>query len=141
MSRPTPRKLAPTNNHHSPGLGHVVMLGVKERLLLQGLLPQQSDVITLRVVRDLQDALIFSASEYEEYGLTQNGTQVQWTKDEQKLIPISSAAWGIIAAALKEHNSKKTLVMDHLSLYEKFVERVEPQETREDALESVTADA
>jgi hypothetical protein len=102
-------------------------LSVFDRLLLLNILPAQGDITTLRIVRDLQSALAFSEEEHKALEITNEGGQVRWKKDAEQAvgIDIGSVGRAIIRDRLVELNEQKMLKMEHLSLYERFVESKE----------------
>jgi hypothetical protein len=101
-----------------------MLLGVKERFVLQRVLPVEGNLITLRIVRDLQRELGFSEEELAKIGFVTEGAQTTWNVDGDiaKDVPIGEVAKGVIVDALKELETSKRLPMDCLDVYEKFVE-------------------
>ena len=121
---------APQIHYLNVGGGKTMDLSVKDRLLLSSLLPTVSDIITLRVVQEVQEQLAFDSQEVETYNLRRDGVTMLWddTAALSKSIAFSKAALGIILAALQQLNAQKQLTADHISLYEMFVEYVERPE-------------
>ena len=99
-------------------------LNIAERLVLAGLLPDQGDIVTLRLVTDLRSRLLFTEEEMKEAGIVQDGTAMRWEPgcDLMKDVKIGSATRGIIVSALKKLNDDKQLTANHIPLYERFVE-------------------
>jgi hypothetical protein len=100
-----------------------MQLSVQERFALLDLLPQAGDFTTLRVIRELKEALSFSDQEHEilKFQILEND-RVTWEHDMdlQKWIGFGWKQEEIIRAALQDADKKKKLKMDHLSIYEKF---------------------
>lgn len=98
-------------------------LGVQERLILLGVLPQEGDFVTLKIVRQLQSDLSFSEEEIKRYNFKEDKKRIHWDNEDKqgKEIEIGDKAKEIIATALKKLNDTKELKMSQLSLYEKFV--------------------
>jgi len=105
-------------------------LNIAERIALLNVLPSEGNVVTLRVVRELQSKLSFSEEELKEWKI-KNRVQpdgralITWDSDftnETKDIEIGEVAKGIIVEQLKQLESQKRLRMEMLDLYEKFVE-------------------
>ena len=103
-------------------------LNVKERLLLQGILPKENNFVTLKIVRKLQEALSFNEDEiktyaFETYKSETEKDMIKWNQEieQEKEIEIGEKATDIIADALKELDKNKKLTNDHFDLYEKFV--------------------
>lgn len=100
-----------------------MQLSVKERLLLLTCLPAESDILTLRILRELKTILGFNGDEFKEYGFKQEGGNISWNPEvlQDKDIPIGEKAADIIVEALKTLNAKKALTEAHIPLWEKFV--------------------
>lgn len=107
-------------------------LTVAERLMLGMLLgPIAADVVTLRVVRSLQEEIGFSEEEAEELKFEVNETgQVKWSLDapQTKEFDFKPVAMHIIQDQLKRASATKTLTLQQLDLYDKFVPEEEPGE-------------
>lgn len=103
-------------------------LKVFERLLLQNILPAEGDILTLRIVRDLRDALSFSEEETAALDIKQEPgtTHVKWVAeaDIPTEIEVGPVAHGLIRDRLIALNNDKKLTLEHLPLYERFVEEV-----------------
>lgn len=100
-------------------------LNIAERLLLaNSVLPKIGDILTLRIVRELETKLSFSEEEQQARGMRSEGDQVFWERNANapEPIEIGEAAVTLIRAELKRMSEKKLLTMNHVSLYEKFVE-------------------
>lgn len=98
---------------------------VHERLNLMGILPQEGDFTTLKIVRELRESLSFTEEEHAELNFQQEGESIKWTMPEDaemlnKEIEIGKKAEGIIVAALEKLNEDKKLTEQFFSLYEKF---------------------
>lgn len=105
-------------------------LTVPERIALLGVMPAQGNVITLRIIKELQSKLSFTEEELKHYGI-KNTTHpdgnftVSWNPElanETKDIGIGEVAEGIIAEQLKRLNSQDKLHVSMIPLYERFVE-------------------
>lgn len=98
-------------------------LSVKERLLLLNILPKESNFLTLRIVRDLQNALSFSEEEVKQFEFKTEGNKAIWNQEKEidKEIQIGEKATDLIIDSLKELDKLKKINMDIYNLYEKFV--------------------
>jgi len=110
-------------------------LTVTDRLMLGALLgPIAADVVTLRVVRNLQEQLGFTDEEAEMYkfhpGIRKNAVgedeedgRVLWNKDvpQTKELDFKPAALRIIVEQLKKASTSKSLTLQQLGLYDKFI--------------------
>lgn len=98
-------------------------LGVADRLRLLSILPSEGNLVTLKIVRDLQQELSFSEAELTALKVRQEGTRVMWdeTAETLKAIPIGEKATDIIVDRLKELNRQQKLTLEILPLYERFI--------------------
>lgn len=106
----------------------IMVLSVKERLLLTGVLPPEGDLVTLRNVQDIKKKLSFSDAEIDKWNLRIEGDRAEWnTLDADKNpipqdadIELSVKQRDLIRAELEKKDKAKTLKAEHLSLCEKF---------------------
>lgn len=107
-------------------------LNVAERFALLGVLPQQGNAITLRIIRELQGRLSFTEEELKHYNIQTHtmpdgSARVTWTpelSEEETDVPIGEAATDVIKGELTRLNATNQLHVTMLPLYEKFVEDV-----------------
>lgn len=104
-----------------------MILTVAERVSLLGILPEQGDFVTLKIVRKLREELSFSEEEIKILNLVSQDGQVRWEgeKDPNKDVQIGEKATDVIVEVLKKLNNDKKLIQQQYSLYEKFVDGVE----------------
>ena len=114
-----------------------VKLSVAERLSIGIILPRESDFITLKQVRKIQDDIGFTEEEHKLLDFKYAGQKfidgkgneqvvapgnVHWEDAiEEKEFEFGEKAANIIAGALKKLDEAKKLGMQHMALYEKFV--------------------
>ena len=103
-----------------------MQLSVQERFALLSLLPEKGDFTTLKAVRELQDELsAFSDEEYKALKFQNlENNQVTWEQDAD---PLKEFAFGwkqgeLIRDVLQKADKAKALKMEHMTLYEKFME-------------------
>ena len=97
-------------------------LSVGDRLILLGVIPQQGDFTTLKIVRNMRDELSFSEEEHKILKIRQEGEMMFWEEGlEDKEINFGEKATDIIVDAFKKLNEQKKLRIEHMELYEKFV--------------------
>ena len=105
-------------------------LNIAERFALLGILPQQGNVITLRIIRELQTRLSLTEEEIKHYNVQNHvnpdgSARITWNpelSEEETDIPIGEAATDVIRGELIKLNSQNQLHVSMLPLYEKFVE-------------------
>jgi hypothetical protein len=97
---------------------------VLERLLLlNGILPAQGDVASIRILRRFREELSFSEQEQRDLRLRQEDNQTRWDNQNE---PVKSIQFGprireLIVQGLKESSAKKQLTEQHLDLYDRFI--------------------
>lgn len=113
-------------------------LSVQERLVLGMILPVKSSFETLKVVTKLQDTIGFSDEEHALLDFKYEGEKyIDESTGKEKIVPsgsihyeknvpekemdIGEKATDIIVKSLKELDKNEQLMMQHKSLYEKFV--------------------
>jgi hypothetical protein len=96
--------------------------------MLLGVLPEQGNFLTLKIVRQLREALSFSEEEIKALKIEQKDGRVEWQDDgaEEKDVPVGEKAMDLIVEALKKKDDAKELTDQHFSLYEKFVVNAKP---------------
>jgi len=99
----------------------MVELSVVDRVVLLSILPESGTFVTMKVVRQLRDALHFNEEEIAEFGLKQEGTAVTWETSRAVPIEIGPVAHKIIADALKALDAEERVTDREFSLYERFV--------------------
>lgn len=105
-----------------------MLLFVPDRLRLQEVLPQEGNVITLRIVRELREALSFTEEEIKRLDLREqdvNGVAaLTWTQEADlgKEVAIGEVAHDIIVKSLRKLDQQQRLKDCHLPLWERFVE-------------------
>ena len=115
----------------------LVKLSLRDRIALLNILPHEGNIITLRIMRDLQKDLSFSEAEISDYAITMmqvnENIKTTWNAAGNKAVKnvkIGENAESIIVEKLKELNEKKQLRMSLLDLYERFVEKKENAELK-----------
>ena len=121
-----------------------MILKVQERLALLGLLPEQGDLATLKIVRQLRESLSLSLEEMESPILKVRRAgqplpdQDGLPKEQQKLVPEGQLAWdqeqdpnkdfdfspavlGIIVDVFNRLNGQKKIEARFLDLALKFI--------------------
>lgn len=100
-----------------------MLLAVKDRILLFGLLPAEGDILSLRVIRKLREALSFSDEENAALQIQQTGSGYHWIPeaDQPKEIEIGAKAHSLIVESLKRLDAAGKLTLDHLDIWDKFI--------------------
>lgn len=106
-------------------------LAIAERVMLGTMLaPIAADVTTLRIVRNLQEELSFSDEENEALEFENVDKRLTWNLavPQTKEFDFKPAATRIIAEQLKKASASKSLTLQQLGLYEKFLPEEEEEE-------------
>lgn len=100
-----------------------MLLEVSERLTLLNLLPKEGNFITLKLMRELREAISFKDEEVDRFKIKASGDRVTWDDSVavDKEIAIGDTMKTVIVGVLKKLDETKQLTNAHLSLYEKFV--------------------
>ena len=98
-------------------------LSIADRLVLLNVLPRESNITTLKIVRQLKDDLSFSEEEHKKINFRNEGDKIAWDDSaiEPKEVNIGEKATDIIKASFKTLNEQKRLHIDFMDMYEKFV--------------------
>ena len=99
-------------------------LNVLERMMLLNVLPREGSFVTLKVVADLRDELSFSEAGHKKYKFVEDEGRVTWNPaaEQFKEVHIGEKATDVVVEALKKLDKEKKLTMEHMSLFQKFVE-------------------
>lgn len=109
-------------------------LNVQERLMALGVLPKEGDYTTLTVIRKAQELLSFTEEELAKHkfknieGTDAEGKptqQTQWDNKAEQVtdLRLGNKAISLIAEVLEKLDKDKKLTSQHLSIFEKFVEK------------------
>jgi len=109
-----------------------MLLTVKDRIVIGDILPKESDLATLKLMRELKEALSFSEEELAKFELRQvtevndDGRKVSamvWNRDIDSGvdIPIGVTAYNSIMDAFKNLDRGKKLQDHHVDIYERFL--------------------
>ncbi len=100
-------------------------LTIKERLILLQILPKVGNIVILRTLKELHEALQFTEDEISAFSLNVNDGQVLWNEEVAHPVEVDiggTHAKAIITTALAELETAGKIPLDGLSLYEKFME-------------------
>lgn len=103
-------------------------LKIEERVVLIGLLPKESDFLTVKKIKELIEKLNFTEKELKEFSIkTTPQGGLQWNKkgtENKTDISIGEVCEQEIVKVLKDKNEKRNLQLNEVSLYEKFIEKI-----------------
>lgn len=97
-------------------------IGVRDRLVLLAILPETGNLTTIKIVRELREALSFNETEHADLQMKQDGERLTW---EEGAIPARTVEVGakgqeIIRDALGKLDKDATMTADHLDLCDMF---------------------
>jgi hypothetical protein len=99
-------------------------LKAKERITLLNVLPVQGDILTLRLITEMRKDLSFSEREHIDLEIKSSGNAITWNsmKDTPKKILYGPIKLKLIQDELKKLNDEKKLTLDHVPLYDLFMD-------------------
>ena len=95
-------------------------LNIAERITLMSILPEKSNIVTMRLMQELRTILGFTDEEIREYGIKNDGDKIFWSSDFEKEIEINQTMTVEIKKRLQEISDKNEVTVQMLPLYEKF---------------------
>ena len=106
----------------------VYRLGILDRFVLAKVLPPEGDISTLRIVRELRQALSFTEAEHKKFSMKIVGEgearHWEWDNDVDRVnhkgIQVGPLGFTLIHDALKKLNEAKKLTEEHIGLYDMF---------------------
>ena len=100
-----------------------MILTVHDRILLLGILPKETNYVTLKILDDLRMNLSYTEDETKEWGIDvdRENNQVSWDEDGEADIPIGEIATGIIVDQLRNLDKQEKLTLSLVPVYEKFI--------------------
>ena len=101
-----------------------MLLTVKERLMIQKMLPDEANFLTLKLVNKARNDLSFTDEEHTKLQFNQSAEGLLTWKDETVVadIEFGEVVTNLLVSALKKMDEENKLTVEHLSLYEKFIE-------------------
>ena len=100
-------------------------VGISERIRLLNILPEQGNLLTIKIVRELREALSFTEAEHKEFNVKVTDDRITWNPDAvAKEIEIGDQAKEIIEKQLRMLNEKDELTVPDITLWEMFIGEV-----------------
>jgi hypothetical protein len=96
-------------------------LSIADRLTVLQILPNEGDLTTIKIVRDLVDHLGFTEQEFKECNITIQDNQAHWDKEIEIEFEFGPKALSMVVTALEKLNKENKLTVNYLPVYEKFV--------------------
>jgi hypothetical protein len=95
---------------------------ITERLILLQLLPNQGNMITVKLCQDLKAKLELSESEMKRADVKMVDDQLTWKPDDgEKKIELFKAETELIVTQLKELDNQEKLTEHHIGVWDKFM--------------------
>ncbi len=91
-------------------------LNIRDRILVQGLLPKQSDIITQVLVADIIKKVAFSQQENKSCDIKNVGGQISWQKQKTITVHFTTAEIVILKAQIQEKDKQKSITQEMLPL-------------------------
>jgi hypothetical protein len=99
-------------------------LSVIERIVLMNVLPEEANILTAKIVKDLMDAVGFTEEEHAILKFREEGGRTKWepTAEFSKEFEFGRKALSVITEALGQLDVNRKLTPDHVSLWTKFMD-------------------
>jgi hypothetical protein len=100
---------------------------IADRINLLTILPSEGNIVTLKIIRELQTELGFSEEEIKTYEIIGTDGRVTWKDSNgyKKDIVIGEKANDTIKGAFTNLEKQNKLQLSHLDLYERFMDKPE----------------
>lgn len=102
-----------------------MLLNGQERLVLLNSLPQEGNLVTMKLMRQLREVLTLTEEEMAQLDVTNQSQQIPWDRLaglEEIDVDTGEIVKDLIVSLLKKLDETNRLTTNHLSLYQKFVE-------------------
>jgi len=98
-------------------------LSVLERILLSQILPETGSFMNLKLLRVAKEKLSFTDKENKELSFKQEEGRITWNAEKELPfeITLSDVVCNLIKDALIKLDKEEELTMQHMTLYEKFI--------------------
>ena len=118
----------PKDKHNPPTKesGVKIKLGVKDRLMIAQILPQEGDLTAQRVMRDIIEKTELNQGEMKQVGMESlEGGGIKWDDKKEKQfgpknIKFTDAEIGLLKDEIKKLNEKKKITRDTFLLCERI---------------------
>lgn len=97
-----------------------MQFAVEERLAMLGLLPQEGNLLTMKIIHELRQELAFSEEDLAILDFKQEDERLLWQPLDPKEVKVGVKAASIIHDELKKLDKDSKLRASHLTLCEKF---------------------
>lgn len=99
-------------------------LTVMERVMLLNTLPNQGNIVTLKLLAELRDALAFDEEDIAAATIVQDDEtgRISWEANISKEFDLGRKTTEIIVKELTRLDAESALTPNHMSLCEKFLE-------------------
>ena len=98
-------------------------LNVGHRIRLLNILPEQGNLLTIKIVRQLREELSFTEEEHQKFAVKIEGNRLMWDADnlETKSVEFGPKATELVEKRLRELNDEDKLTVGDLELWEMFI--------------------
>lgn len=97
-------------------------LNVTERLRLLAILPEQGNILTLKIVRKLREELSFDEEEHKRINLVVTNERITWNDEaEDKEVEFGETAMTLVRDCLEKLDGSDELLLADVDLWDKFI--------------------
>lgn len=104
----------------------LVSLSLIERVILLSILPAEGNITTIRVIQKLKENVGFDEEELIKYNIKFNENRITWNSEYtnvSKDVEFGQIGIDMIVKALKTLDESGKVTEQHLSLFDKFIEK------------------
>lgn len=93
-------------------------LNILSRLNINGLFPEQGNLVDQILIKSIKDKVSIGSDEAEKIGLKQQGTQIVWnaTKAEEKTFTLNGSEVAFLKEQVKRFDTEKKITQDNVGL-------------------------
>jgi len=103
-------------------------LTLGERITLLTVLPKEANFVTLQILRSLETRLSFTEKEIKDFEIKFNPRNASYAwnekgRDYETAVEFGEKTTAIVVGQLEELDKTEKLTAQHITVYEKFVEK------------------
>lgn len=99
-------------------------LSIKDRLMLNAILPVEGGIITMLVVKQIQKSIAIMPEEVKEFNIQEKNGNLTFSEKgltEKKSITFDDSEIEVIRTQLRKMDSEQKITLDHIDVYQMFM--------------------
>ena len=97
-----------------------MLLGIKERILIGGLLPKEGNYIEMITIKELTSKIEISSVVAKEVNLKSNGESVSWDKEKEEEIELTTVETELLKKSVDKLDRENKITLDTLDIIKKI---------------------